>query len=479
MNYKSLQQTLMVKGSIEKERLSKTQFMISLLREGFSEGLIEKPVIDRIGLDMVLLLKELIIRYTKGESTSIKVDTAEMLMNSVCYSVDAGLADCSSPEECIALLKAKPLDEIYYAGIKKVTNCVEEIRGLVAEMNKIRLDIPIEAYNATIESIPTFFNGFNIMFAPHDSVASIDYPLVFDDWNVRGVYYMKNYIETLNLETKVCRLFDIEKIKSILKCYGRVYNIDYGKCLINIFELTINNAVFSVLSGHPTRQLLLSKEQFERLNNWLTTVAEPQLHSNIDEVFQTIIRELDIRVLEQIDYIMRYKDVFLAALKSSIKVNGLDKMIMCITEKPLEHSNSVALEDGERLSERSFLSLLKELTKCKSAAEKADIIMSHVQCVDDFIDILESDCFYGDEFLEVFSQLGDIELSILGKVVFYEELRDGKCNISMIEAEDLRADREWQQRFVQFVKSLDSRRREELEHYINTISFEKNSSDAL
>lgn len=469
MDYKKTDQILMAKGSIKKERLSKTQFMISLLREGFSEGLVDKPVIDRIGYDMMFLLNDLINRYTKGESTSLKVDTAEMLMNSICYSIDAGFSDCSSPEKCIALLKVKPLKEIYYDGIKNITACVEKIRNLIAEMQKIRMDIPLEAYIATIESIPAFFNVLSIMFAPQDSVPSIDYPLVFDDWSVRGVYYMKNYIETLNLETKVCRLFNIEDIKQVLESYGRIYNIDYRKCLINIFELTINNAVFSVLSGYPARQLLLSNEQYTKLNIELSKFSSTQLQSNIDKAFQTVILELGIRASEQIEYLMNYKGVFLTVVKSSIKIQGLEKLIIIRGEEAEEHTNSAVLQQGERLDERSFLSLLKDLSKCSSIPEKADKIMSRVHSWEDFIDILETDCFYGDEFLELFSKLGDFELSVLVKTLFYEDLREGNCDLSLIETNDTQTDREWQQQFVKFLTSLDSFRKESVERYINPI----------
>jgi hypothetical protein len=315
------------------------------------------------------------------------------------------------------------------------------------------------------------------MCTPQDSVPSIDYPLVFDDWSIRGIYYMKNYIETLNLETKVCRLFQIEDIKHVLESYGRIYNIDYRKCLINIFELTINNAVYSVLSGYPARQLLISNQQYTQLNIELSKCSSRQLQSNIDEAFQALILELGIRASEQIEYLMSYKNVFLAAVKSSIKVQGLDKLIICSGEQAAERSNSVALQQGDRLDEKSFLLLLKDLSKCTSITKKADTIMSRVHSWEDFIDILETDCFYGDEFLELFSKLGDIELSILIKVVLCEELREGHCDLSLIEADDVHADREWQQQFVKYLTSLESLRKEAVEHYINTIGLDIESAN--
>ncbi|AJY77309.1 hypothetical protein VN24_25555 [Paenibacillus beijingensis] len=41
----------------------------------------------------------------------------------------------------------------------------------------------------------------------------------------------------------------------------------------------------------------------------------------------------------------------------------------------------------------------------------------------DYLDMLESDCLYGDEYDALFHAFGDMELAILAKIVFYEELR--------------------------------------------------------
>ena len=47
-------------------------------------------------------------------------------------------------------------------------------------------------------------------------------------------------------------------IHKILKTYGDIYKIDYRDLLINIFEMTINNAVFSILcnSNYPCTRFL-------------------------------------------------------------------------------------------------------------------------------------------------------------------------------------------------------------------------------
>ena len=53
-------------------------------------------------------------------------------------------------------------------------------------------------------------------------MVTIDYPLVFDDMRVRGMTYIKDYLEHLAIETAYCTLFSIEDINRLLYDFGRL-----------------------------------------------------------------------------------------------------------------------------------------------------------------------------------------------------------------------------------------------------------------
>jgi len=58
-------------------------------------------------------------------------------------------------------------------------------------------------YNTTIdESSPIFLKKYNILFEAHNTMASIDYPLAVDDMSLQGVFYIRQYLERLHIESQ-------------------------------------------------------------------------------------------------------------------------------------------------------------------------------------------------------------------------------------------------------------------------------------
>ena len=58
---------------------------------------------------------------------------------------------------------------------------------------------------------------------------------------------IKNYLKNINIENRICSYFDKSAIDNMLENYGKMYSINYRDLLINVFELTITNAVFSFI----------------------------------------------------------------------------------------------------------------------------------------------------------------------------------------------------------------------------------------
>ena len=96
-------------------------------------------------------------------------------------------------------------------------------------------------------------------------MASIDYLLLFYDMSVKGVFYMKSYMETLLMETRFCRLFSDKEIQDLLMTMGRIYRIDYAKTLANIFELVLNAALFSVIFAERPMKLEMTRGKYRAI----------------------------------------------------------------------------------------------------------------------------------------------------------------------------------------------------------------------
>ncbi len=140
----------------------------------------------------------------------------------------------------------------------------ENTRKLYEKTIENKLDVEIIAYNDTLlDGIEAFFVNYDIEFEPHEVPGSIDYPLAFDDWNVQGLNYIRNYLNNINIENRICNYFEQSSITNLLEQYGQMYHINYKDLLINVFELTITNAVFSIITNKDYKTLEI---KFKRYN---------------------------------------------------------------------------------------------------------------------------------------------------------------------------------------------------------------------
>ncbi|WBW97285.1 DUF6179 domain-containing protein [Oceanirhabdus sp. W0125-5] len=455
---------------IKKENLNKNQYTFSILKEGFRLGLIDKNTINNIQIQIMNILKDLITRYTVGESSSVPITTGEKLLASICYCIDAYCDSFNDIEECIDELKTSNIRELYEKGVELVTSYVEETRIFYEKIKKDRLHIELQAYDDTIdEGLGSFFKDYEVVFNAHDTMGSIDYPLTFDDMSIRGINYIKNYLNTLEIETFFCKFFSTEDTIKTLNYYGEIYNTDYRFELINVFEVLINNSIFSVLSGNYGWNLSISEVSYRILNNNLSSLNSKEINILVGKAIEKVIMDLAIDRVELIDYMNKYKSIFIPRLINSLENGNLQNMVVIDREEKNINKN-IIFNEGYRANDEDFRVAIQKITKCENIKDKIDLIKSSVQSIYDFIDLLNSNCLFGYEFTELFNSMSDMELSILARMVFQEELRKGTLNLiqAIINKGDI--DSEWELHFIGVLQNFDEDRVKLIERYVNNIN---------
>lgn len=454
---------------INSKKLNKNQYTISLLKEAIKSGLMSEGEVINVQVHIMDLLKDLILRYTKGESTSVTVETSESLLNSILYAIDFYMLKIDNPETAVKELKQKSIMGVYESGIELLRVCVIDTKKLYGKIKRSKLKVELEPYNTTIEEIACFFQEYNIIFGAHNGMGSIDYPLIFDDMSVRGVTYIKNYLEHLEIETELCKLFSEEDINKMLFGYEKMCRLSHNIELINIFEILINNSIFSVLCGNEASQLNITKYQFNKVNQKVKELT--QTDKLINEAVRKVICDLKINNELLIEYINNYKELFKGRIRNVLKNNRLDTFI--VVENKEEIKYTFDFDEGKRMSESEFNSMVKRIMKVSKIEDKIEIINSNIHSLQDFIDIFNCDCFFGEEFEKVFGALSDIELTILTKVVFYEELRNETADLSIIIAQRMGTENEWQEHFISFMENLCKGRKSKIEEMLSQIDYEE------
>lgn len=442
---------------LRQEKMDPYQYTVSLLKEGFRAGQLGQSEIENIQLQSILLLKELIERYTKGESSSVTADTAERLLGSVYFCLDTRLKGIGVPQEALAELKTRSVREIYESGIAAVMVCVEESKALFHRVWQRRLAIPLDAYNATLSDLPGFFEKYSVVFGAQDAAASIDYPLVFDDMRVCGVFYIRNYLEHLDIETEFCHLFPLPQIIRIFEDFSRICSTDYRKTLTNIFEIVMNNAVFSVLAGNEPGSITLTEDQSRPLQTRIMSCAPGQIPMLVEEAVARLVRGMGIREERILEYVHRYEGLLAERIQAVMRSGSLGGMIMAGEDRET-HMDGMLFQDGERMDNTRFGSVMRGIARCSGTQGKIRIILSSIRSSQDFIDILEGDCLFGREFTLLFGKLGDVELAVLGRAVFYDELRNGPVDFKSIDfgkkIRELEMEKEWQQQYARFLAGV-------------------------
>lgn len=443
--------------------LSKYQYTISLINECVRCEILPKAFLYNVQIKIGEILKDLILKYTKGESSSVTVEKAEKLIIGIWYTIDAYMNTFENIELAIKTLKEEEISYIYEKGKIILKEDFIHTEKLYKRTLKNQIYTDLTVYKDTLFGISDFFKFYNLEFEPDEGVADIDYPLAFDDWDVVGLYYIKNYLWNLYLENEICNKFDNDDIHKILKSYGDTYKIDYRDLLINIFEMTINNAVFSILCNNNS--LEISKMDFERLNDSLNKMTKEEVKTLISLSINKIIEDYNLGEYEG-NYAIRYEENLTNLTIDALKRDNLINLLV-ITDKIKNNESQLIIDEESRLEDEKFREIVEEILECDNVYEKVSIINNKINSIKDYIDVLKSNCIFEDEYLLLFMSLSNLELSILGKFIFYGEYRMEKLDILKTLSKRMHINYEWEEIYIEYLKSLGENKLKEIENLIN------------
>lgn len=391
---------------IQKENLNEAFYFPSLLQECHRLNLFTVSEFESIQLQSIKLLAKQTERFTGGESSSVKVETAENIMHSILYCIGFYLRSFPDINMSIEALKQKTLLELYRSGKQMMRERMGNANKLLYAIQHDGFVTDNQAYNDTIQNgIPDFFSAYDIDLAAHDTPGSIDYPLSNDQMNLVGIEYIYSYLQKLFLENQFCNLFPMYDIECLLRSYDE----HYQDLLINIFGLVLTNAIGSVLAKKNAFQLKIEPLDRQYLRQKLLNLPKAKLDTMLQDAATKLCQQLNIsnRVLQ--DHIAATLLDLSARVTNALEINQLESIFISFKENdPLP---VFQFEDGEKVSDESFRSIVDEIRECRFVSDKIAIIQREIHSFADLVDLLEGYCIFDDEFAEIFPSLGDMELA--------------------------------------------------------------------
>lgn len=451
---------------INNNEIDLKNYTLSLLDIALNKGFISEKYVQDIQFQIMQLLSENIMFFTKENSSSVKTETAESLLSSILYCLNFYLLSLNNAQKCIDILKTKPIKEIYEDGKHFIKSEVKQSKKLYEAIKENMLQTDLIAYNDTIDGLNEFFYSYDVDFSAHQTPCSIDYPLCFETTDLQGIMYMQRYLKGIYVENKFCNHFRDDEINNLLANYGKLYKFDYMDMLINIFKLVINNSLFSYILGKSPLDISIPKQELEYIEKKLQGFSKSDLSSYIDRTFDEFIFELAINDQDLIGYINKYKKMFLSELTIHIEKKTLNIFVITTI---LDKKAIITINESKKLSDKEFKTIINEISSCEEIKEKITKIRAELNNFEDFIDVLNAGILTENENILLFNELEEIELAMLIKNIAQNQPYFDIFDITIDHMHLSSAQVQWQECFKKFLKSLRKAKLDNIEYFFENL----------
>lgn len=256
--------------------------------------------------ELLALLAERTSRYTMGDSTSIRLETAERLAGGVLYCVE--LAQKAHPGLAERTLKAQ-----CEAGILEAERQKRHGRMLLKQAESIRPPVENIGFRDTLLALPAFFRAYDTAFFAQEIPCDIDYPLCHPvSESLQGAAYVCEYLRRLNVETAFLRRFPAPMLSLV---YERIYLND-GGLLVNLYAPVAEAALGRVLAEKAAFNLLTDASDRARIWKKMNGMPESEAMDALPQAAKRVCRELNIHGALERDYLLQTSLALLPRLRA-------------------------------------------------------------------------------------------------------------------------------------------------------------------
>lgn len=399
------------KRHINVSNLSGESYFTSILQEANVCGLLNNSDIENIQLQCLTLLAYKSERYTRGESSSIRVEDAENIMKSNLFTLGLYLKSLPDADCAVTELKTAMISEMYQKGRVLINIKINTAKHLYKMAKANRVITRNYTYNATLdnEGIGSFFQLYNPDFAAHETPASIDYQLCNPVIDLTGIEFIQKYLQNLYLENQFCCFFAAGDIHHLLCGYDE----GYKDLLINIFEQVFTAALGCMLVNRSVLNFAVSEEDRYLLYTELLRETDDSLTLKIGKAAGEVLQELNVTSLSLQRYVEKSLPKIIVNIVQAIRTNTLSKTFVSPSDPDLKPK--IRFLSGVKMADENYRKLIDELSICRYSSDKLALIKEKVKIFGDMEDLLSDVRLSEQEISSVLGILGDFEIAALIK----------------------------------------------------------------
>lgn len=421
--------------TIENSKLDKGNYFQSLFSEACKKNILDDGHIERMQLELVELMSKQVERYTNDESSSVKVETAQQLFQSICYSMGSYLKSVPDMIKKTDLLKNEKISVLFYHGMAEIESNMTKGTSLLTKLQKNKLKVDNYAYQDTLMiGIPEFFHDYVIEFEAHENPGSIDYPLCKEIGNLSGIEYICEYLSRLTIENNFCKNFSDTNIEMLLRGYSK----DYMHVLVNIYELVLTNALGCEMMEQRVIDLNITSIDRIWLRKNLEKLNVNELREKLLEAYEKICIELGLEK-NRTNYAKQAIKRIAARLHHNLKSDTLEKIFITIIEE--DKKEEFLYEDGKQMEDDSLRKFIEEMKECRYTVDKIAMLRREVHSLYDLMELME-ESFFDHEYDQVFELLNEAELTILRETIVDEQENESLKGTNSLK--------EWQKKLLSY-----------------------------
>jgi len=272
-------------------------------------------------LSMIHLVEQLARKYTSGDSSSIRYETAQTLLEAVQYTIKLSFNYSSNDNS--HLLNTSNIDTLYETGKQILQTLIKESLDNYLLLMENFDDYGISNYkNTVVEGLKAFFSVYDYQFQPQNHILTLDYPLLNDQHNYSGILRIKHYIEGIMLESEFLKYFPREFIQSRIK---GTMPVGQPIFMDNLCYPVLLSVISSLLISKPIDTFRFTHRDIEQLRLLLSTLNKETLEISLQEKLLQVLNILNQKVAYP--YFEPSMHDFSIRLMTSYNSQSLDRLL--------------------------------------------------------------------------------------------------------------------------------------------------------
>ncbi len=395
--------------AIDRKKLDESDYFQSLLEAARTKGLLSEGDIERLQFECLDLLAYKTERYNAGDSSSIPVEKARDIMNSILFTIGLSLKTYQNPDDAVTALQNEPLNEFYKKGRRRINTMLATSKIIHGKLLSRLAETKNVFYSATLKGgISGFFKLYRPDYAAHEIHITADYPLFNPVPKLLGVEFIRWYLEAACYENQFCGYFSANDFHRLLLGFAE----DYDQLLINIYELVLTASIGCAIVGTDVKRLNITEAGVRLLCEIFTDKSK----SEITVVIFKAAEELQ-RCFGFSEGLARYMRTGIPIIADKIEFAARNHTLNRLFFTPVYHENhpEIIFSYGEAMVDEWYRKIIDEIRDCRFSRDKIAIIKKNIRSLTDLEGVLLDADLTENEIQDVLQGLSLPEIAAVSK----------------------------------------------------------------